>query len=318
LAEPLFRPPEIDSTVDVERHVRDAAQGLNLNFDDTLLSAEDDRERYYSSGCHSSFQAVVPKRGCLAGDPLGNSTVALLGDSKAAQWFPALDMVAAERRWQLQAYTKAGCPPIPIPFHYPLAPDGAYRECDEWQRLLLWRLRADPPRVAVLGFFNGYLHRSGRALRGAEWRAALRGAVGELRALGVRPALLLDTPLPEFDAAACLYHAAAAHADPLHCALRRSDALNAAARAALSAAAAELGVPVVDPADWFCTPDPGAEGPGAEGDEAGSDEAGGASGGVCPAVVDGVPVYRDYIHATAAYTRRLARRLADALAGALS
>jgi hypothetical protein len=310
--EMLFRPPEIDSTVDVERSVRDAAQGLKLNFDYTLLSAPDDHQRYYASGCHSSFQAVVPKRGCLAGDLIGNSTVALLGDSKAAQWFHALEMVAAERRFQLQAYTKAGCPPIPIPFHYPLAPDGAYRECDEWQRLLLWRLREDPPRVAVLGFFNGYLHRSGRALSDAEWWAALRGAVGELQALGVRPVLLLDTPVPEFDAAACLYHAAAADSGPLHCALRRSGALNAAARAALSAAAAELGVPVVDPADWFCTPDAGAEGPAAE-----VDGAAGASAGVCPAVVDGVLVYRDYIHATAAYTRRLARRLADALTDVL-
>jgi hypothetical protein len=311
LAEPLLRPPHIDSTVDVERLVRDAALGLNLNFDPDSLLAPDDHARYYASGCHSCFHAIVPKRGCVAGDLLGNSTVALLGDSKAAQWFHALEMVVAERQWRLQAYTKSGCPPIPIHFHHPRVPDGSYRECDEWQRLLLSRLREDTPRVAVLGFFNSYVHRSGRVLRNDEWRAALRGAVEELQALGVRPLLLLDTPYPEFDAAACLRYAVHTDSGPLHCALRRSGALNAAARAALSAAAAELGVPVVDPADWFCTPDASSDA-GVEGDEVAE-----ALDGVCPAVIDGVLVYRDYIHATPNYTRSLARRLADALAGAL-
>ena len=293
---------------DIQRLILDAAQGLNLNFDYSSLHGHDDRERYYESGCHSSFHAVVPKRGCVAGDPGGKLGVALLGDSKAAQWFYALEMVAAERKWRLQAYTKAGCPPLPLQFHFPLSPGGAYHECEEWQRLLLWRLREDPPDLALLGFSNGYFHRSGRALHGGEWGDALHRAVGEIRELEIRPVLLLDTPYPEFDVAACLYHAGV-DSDPLHCAPRRAGALFSEARAGLAAAAAELGVPIIDPADWFCTPEAAAA-PGDEADGGGGD----AAGGVCPAVVGGVLVYRDAIHATTRYTRLLAGHLAQALA----
>ena len=300
----------IDSTASVETLVRDAAEGRDDEFDFGGFEEDfddHDHDEYYLSGCHSHYPAIVPLRGCLAGDPHGRRTVALLGDSKAAQWFYALDAAVAERGWRLASYTKAGCPPLPLlRFHYPRTPDGVFPECEEWQRLLLWRLREEPPHTAVLSYHHeGYVHRTGRALLDAEWQDSLRGIVLQLRTLGVQQAvLLLDTPLPEFDIPDCLRHCGR---DFRRCAVPRHRALDMQTRTALAEEAAALSVPVIDPADWFCTP--GA----ATVPEGGAFDATAAAGGVCPAVVGGIMVYRDGRHVSTRYTRLLARSLADAL-----
>jgi hypothetical protein len=322
----------MDSETKIEPLVREAAHGpidlTDVNFDDN-----EDHDDYYDSGCHANFQAMVPKAGCLGGQPAGSRTVALVGDSKAAQWFPSLDMVARDRGWRLLSYTKSGCPAISIPQDYPYSPDRRYHECDEWMRLLPARLAEDRPDFAVLSFSHYYFHRARRSISGAEWRDGLQAAAVQLRALGVSPLLLFDTPHPEFNIPTCLIHSAG---DAHRCALLRSGALNACAREALAAAAQEIALPVVDPADWFCTPPAAADataasvaasgGPAAsEQDEAGTAEsaaefdvvaaaeAEAAAVGICPAVIGGVLVYLDGLHATTRYTRLLARSLAEAL-----
>jgi hypothetical protein len=217
-------------------------------------SSSEDRDAYYASGCHSPFQAIVPKADCAGGDPAGRATIALIGDSKAAQWFFALDTVALKRRWRLLAYTKSGCPALLIPNWFPYSSTyGAYAECDEWTRLLDARLAADRPDYVLLSFSHAYVHPGFRPLAPTEWRAGLRGFAARLRASGARPALLLDTPQPEFSVPACLAHCGG---ESRRCALLRSGVLNGPARAALVAAAREEGLPVVDPAGWFCAPEP--------------------------------------------------------------
>ena len=316
-ANPLESQGGFETSENISVLVRDAAEGVSLQFDHSHLETNKMMEDYYSSGCHSSFLAILPKGGCFAGDLGSTNTITLLGDSKAAQWFYALDMFATRHSWKLQSFTKAGCPPIPVAFFYPRSADGAYRACDEWRRLALLRLGEEAPRAALLSFSHSYFHRARRALREPEWRAGLLDALAEILRAGTRPALLLDTPFPDFDVPACLSDAAAHGGGVRDCAARRDGSLNAAARAGLASAAVELGVPVIDPSDWFCVPDaapaPAAAASPASGDPAAAEDA----AGVCPAVVGGVLVYRDTIHASVPYTRMVAGRLAAALAAAL-
>jgi hypothetical protein len=294
----------IDSTVNIYALVQAATQerGAEDVFDE--VEDSEDHEDYYGSGCHSSFHAIVPKAGCLAGDLSSQTLVALIGDSKAAQWFYALDMVARERASRLLSYTKKGCPAIPIPLHYPHSSDGMYRACDEWRRLALARVAADRPRAAVLAFSHSYTRDARRGIADADWQDGLRAAVAQLRAAGVRPLLLLDTPEPGLLVNECILHSEGDHA---RCALLHSGALNQPVRAALAAAARELGVAAVDPAPWFCG--------SASGEAAGGgwDSLLEEGAELCPVVVGGVPVYRDALHVTTRYTRLLARALADAL-----
>ena len=46
---------------------------------------------------------------CGYGDPNGTFTLALVGDSHAAQWFIALDAIAKARHWRLETFAKVRC-----------------------------------------------------------------------------------------------------------------------------------------------------------------------------------------------------------------
>ena len=66
---------------------------------------------------------------CTFGDPQGSTTVALVGDSKAMQWLPALEEAAATRGWRVVTYGKSACAFSDAPAAQAGA---AYPECDAW------------------------------------------------------------------------------------------------------------------------------------------------------------------------------------------
>ena len=82
------RPKKMDSTINVTLLLEEAAHGADVAFAAQTDDCED-HDDYYRAGCQAWFPAIIPKAGCAAGDPNGLSTVALIGDSKAAQWFRA-------------------------------------------------------------------------------------------------------------------------------------------------------------------------------------------------------------------------------------
>ena len=49
----------------------------------------------------------------------GAITVALVGDSHAAHWFPALNVIAKERGWRLVPLTKFSCVFVDLPIWSP-------------------------------------------------------------------------------------------------------------------------------------------------------------------------------------------------------
>ena len=56
----------------------------------------------YDDGCHLDQSSDKPGE-CVFGDPEASATVVLMGDSHAAQWFPAMDEGAREkgyRKWR--------------------------------------------------------------------------------------------------------------------------------------------------------------------------------------------------------------------------
>src|SRR5699024_3916895 len=49
-----------------------------------------------------------------AAEESADQTVAVLGDSHARSWLPMLDEVGKQNNWNIQGYTKSGCPPMPL------------------------------------------------------------------------------------------------------------------------------------------------------------------------------------------------------------
>ena len=46
---------------------------------------------------------------CVHGDPNGSHVAVIYGDSHAAMWIPALDVIGKEQHWQIVQLTKPGC-----------------------------------------------------------------------------------------------------------------------------------------------------------------------------------------------------------------
>ena len=74
---------------------------------DPLVSGED-RPKADVDHCQVPVDATTPVA-CTFGDPQGTTTVALVGDSKAMQWLPALEEAAATRGWRVVTYGKSSC-----------------------------------------------------------------------------------------------------------------------------------------------------------------------------------------------------------------
>ena len=243
--------------------------------------ADADRGRPYYDGC------LVPDRptrspACVYGDPESATTVVLFGDSHAMQYFPALEPIAARRRWRVVELTKAGCPPQLADVVY--APGRrAYPECRAWRDHALARIARERPILVVVAASVQYrVIERGRRLDAAASERALNAGwapvLTRLRRTGARVAVLLDAPIPPLDVPDCV----SASLDDLRpCAFPRRQAVERAK--AVGVALARLdGITVIDPTSRFCLRR------------------------LCPAVIGDVIVYRNHGHVTASFAATLA------------
>ena len=171
--------------------------------------ARDDLPVLYRDGCHLPFPATESPE-CVFGEASSATTVVLLGDSHAAQWFPALRRLAEKNAWRLVSRTKSGCP----------APDVTilqrrlsrpYDECDTWRAGVIDELvRTRPALVVAAGTRTDSLvdRETGdpvaSSAAGAEWKAGWRRTLAPLEKAGVTVAVLRDTPWPGKDMAVCV------------------------------------------------------------------------------------------------------------------
>lgn len=171
--------------------------------------ARADLPAIYRDGCHADIKTVAPADCSYAAGPgKAEATVVLLGDSHAAQWFPALLAAAEQRRWRLISLTKSGCPAAAISVINEVS-DQPYAECDHYREATLDRVRQlRPDLVVVAEHRRAYSGVSGdggrRTVANAEWEAALESTLNTIHDAGSRTAVIADTPTPGFDVPACL------------------------------------------------------------------------------------------------------------------
>jgi peptidoglycan/LPS O-acetylase OafA/YrhL len=249
------------------------------------------------SRCFLGFAAVEVDPGCRFGDPDAGRVVVLIGDSHAAQWFPALAAAASRRHWTLWFWAKSGCGYADAPqwleaFHR------IYTECAAWRSAVLARIARLPRVDTVLvgrnyAQFSKLVDASRRMLpapaAAAAWAAGAARTLAALHSSARSVVLLRDTPRPITDTPACLSrHPGAAE----RCGYPRAGhlALDAAVYASERAAVAADGVRVVDLGDLVCATDP------------------------CPVVsTSGAIMFRDGHHLTATFARERTPAVAQRL-----
>ncbi|MBR7742808.1 acyltransferase [Phycicoccus sp. BSK3Z-2] len=225
---------------------------------------------------------------CEFGDPDGAVTVALVGDSKAMQWLPALQERAVEEGWRVVTYGKSACA-----FSAAAAAEGgeAYPECDVWNTAVLDALTGDPPDVVV----TSGVARTAETGAGRDRAALVEGYATQWRRLAEAdvPVLVIgDSPDSPDDLDVC----AAWNPESLdECTFPVGPAREASALPVQEEAvrAAGDGVRLLDLTERICP------------------------GGECPVVIGHVTVHRAGDHVTATYARTLAGPVSRAVAAAL-
>ncbi|TDQ45510.1 acyltransferase family protein [Actinorugispora endophytica] len=255
----------------------------------SVVGAEDDLPDLYSDGCQSTEAETAPSP-CVYGSEDAGTTVAIVGDSHAAHWSPALQEVAEDRGWRLYTFTKSSCA---FTTELLTRPNGdAYPQCQEWNENVVAELRELGPSIVFTSSRALALpHGVDDAVTGRERMA--EGMVRlwtRLEESGIRVVALRDTPKTRARVVECIdLHARAL--DP--CAQDRDNALEAADPQVLAASRPGNDALVIDLSDRFCAED------------------------VCPAVVGNVIVYRDSHHLTATYSRLLGDDLGSRIDAAL-
>ncbi|OBF81624.1 acyltransferase [Mycobacterium sp. 852002-51163_SCH5372311] len=262
------------------RQALSAAAGLRAvpsNLDPTLDRAPADKAAVFVNGCLRSWRDVGQGE-CATGDTASPATVALVGDSHAAMWNPALQQLAEQRHWRLETLAKVTCPLQNLHIVSPYL-GREYTECEQWRGEIMARLTAEHPRLVVLSMSRRYHADFGFAAYDPAWIDSLNHTVAELRGMGATVLVLGPVADPQGSVPTCL----SAHLDDATaCAPARSAAVNGDGIAAERTATTTAGGHYADLTDLFCTPDR------------------------CPVIVGNTLVFRDDNHVTTQYAQLLA------------
>ena len=249
-----------------------------------LAKARSDEERLRGDGC-LAFESITAPPTCVYGAKDATYTVALVGDSHAAQWFPALERLAKHEGWRIVTFVKVSCPFIDMRVRN-VALKREYRECADFNDATIARLARLQPDLTLVAMSRIAIH---PVRDGDDTIAAKGAAIGRMVArIPGRTALIVDTPWPGRDIPGCL----SSHQDDIDaCAIKRGNAFTDHLGSIEAVAAKTGGASVIDLTDRICV-----------------------GAGSCPVVVNGMIVYRDMSHLTAVFSRSLAPALGAAIA----
>ena len=243
-----------------------------------LTKARSDSEPIVRDGCSLSLRGAKPPV-CEYGVKDAGVTVALVGDSHAAHWFPALEALANESGWRLVPMTKHSCTFVDLRI-YSSRLKREYTECETWRGNVVKALQEIEPDLVVVSS-----HRWFPTMAAADQDPTRQGKAMArlLDQLPGQVVLLADTPISRHDVPACLSRNLK---DIRACSSDRAYAFGRKPSAREKVAARLAGATLIDLSAVICP-----------------------TTGRCPAVVDGMIVYRDDHHLTATFSRSLAPEL---------
>jgi hypothetical protein len=247
----------------------------------SLGASRADDDPLLADGCGLSLAGTKPPS-CIYGDRNGALTVALVGDSHAAHWFPALDVMAKQLGWRLVPFTKFSCVFVDLPIWSPNL-NREYTECEAWRENVVDRLVNLKPDLVIISSNRWLPAIANRDNEPERQGAALARLIERIPG---SVALLVDTPRSDFDVPACL----AKYRDAIErCTTTRTAAFGWRHLRRETEAARLTGATLVDMSDIVCPGDP------------------------CPPIIGNTLVYRDHHHLTATFVVSIAQDLYAAL-----
>lgn len=215
---------------------------------------------------------------CTTGEK-GGTPVVLFGDSHAHQWLTSVQEIAKNRNWEIFVFAKSGCPAADIAARPGDPGRFSQPECPTWREASIDMIVNDiKPRLILTSSLHTYVPDQGEILDA--WDATLT----DLRVVGAPIVYLRDTAHPTEDIPTCI---SGAIDDWSKCAFKHDGIEEPVIQQTLLGN--QPNVTVVDMLPYFC------------------------DGAECPAVRNGLLLYRDSSHITATAALALAPALEEAL-----
>jgi peptidoglycan/LPS O-acetylase OafA/YrhL len=104
------------------------------------LHAREDRGQMYADGC-LLLGPRTESGSCVYGDPEGDVSVVLFGDSHSMMYMPALDAIGKERGWKITGLSRANCVVADVKLN---------KYCDEWRQNSIDRIAEEHPDLVVV------------------------------------------------------------------------------------------------------------------------------------------------------------------------
>lgn len=199
-------------------------------------------------------------------------TVALVGDSHAAHWRGALEVVAQARHWRGLTMMKSGCP---LTRAKPILPDkGEQRQCRLWNdEIQAWFRRHSEIKTVIVAAHRGATVTSATAGYRAAWKM-LPDSVRKILVIRGAPSSRVKP--------GCIQRALRRHKQPGYaCAESRSKRLRSDPEAAAAYRLNSQRVQVIDMTRYFCSPR------------------------LCYPVIGGLLVHKDGVHLTRVFASTL-------------
>ncbi len=269
------------------RRMIDGAPAITTLPSDLTPSLENVRDDWGgpTGPCWPTYaQASVPA--CLFGDPHGARTMVLYGDSHAAMWFDAVDLIAVAAHWRLALLAKGDCEFADLTFRTPAvagSSDTPFAACASWHAFALARMdQLHPDLVVATQAYN--LGPGGVAFSGRAWERGTEDAIRSFPVPADRVVVLGNIPQTATSGPQCL----TLHPDAVQRCSSPVLPYVAQTDTAERRAAASTGARYVDMVPWFCST-------------------------TCTGVIGRYQPYLDPFHVTAAYSFALRGVLTEEL-----
>jgi hypothetical protein len=187
-----------------------------------------------NDGCHIHIrQTVSPK--CEYGDLTSDRTIVLYGDSHAAQWLPALDLIGKKRGIKIVSLTKSACPSAEVVKE--LSSQYDVKDCQAFRDSSVARINKITPLAVILTGMQPFTAPYSDVSARSWWLAGESKVFNRIKSATKFPIYLTDTPLPQIDIPDCLVAGRGAACDT----------------ARPIAAEVAPGLIPINPTPWLCT-----------------------------------------------------------------
>ncbi|WP_420096248.1 acyltransferase family protein [Brevibacterium sediminis] len=272
------------------------------------LEATADVPAIYTDGCQQDTISSEPIS-CEYGDLGSDRVVALVGDSKAGQWMPALATIAETNGFRLVTYLKSSCALADAP----ITRDGElYSSCGEWNRNVMSQLAALRPEVTVTSQVRGdALETSGTGASRERMVEGLERTWTAIGDLGSKLVVIGDTP----QVGSNVYECVAENSEDLDaCSYLREPAIAASALPAQEQAIGRVGgvvIPAGGQVDLADAPT------GSKAALLDVNDIVCPAAERCPPIVGNVLIYRSGSHITKTYVETMTELLSASFASVL-